>query len=60
MVRIAVAHTDLMAKGGGRAVCMTVLEALHRYHDVRLLTLMRPNFAELNRYFNVRFRSPVR
>jgi glycosyltransferase involved in cell wall biosynthesis len=52
MARIAVAHTDLMAKGGGEGVCMTVLEALQRRHDVELLTLTRPDFADLNRYFN--------
>ncbi|QLG48401.1 hypothetical protein [Natrinema halophilum] len=52
MSRIAVAHTDLMAKGGGEGDCMTVLEPLQADHDVELFTLTRPDFAELNRYFN--------
>ncbi|WP_408957576.1 glycosyltransferase family 4 protein [Natrinema sp. 74] len=52
MARIAVAHTDPMAKGGGEGVCMTVLEALQRDHDVQLFALTRPDFGELNRYFN--------
>lgn len=52
MARIAVAHTDLLAKGGGEGVCMTVLEALQQEHDVHLFTLQRPDFAELNQYFN--------
>ncbi len=52
MARIAVAHTDLMAKGGGEGVCMTALEALQTDHHVELFTLTRPDFTELNRYFN--------
>ncbi|GAB3670285.1 glycosyltransferase family 4 protein [Halopiger thermotolerans] len=52
MARIAVAHTDLTAKGGGEGVCMTVLETLQADHEVHLLTLTRPDFGELNRYFN--------
>ncbi|MDS0474561.1 hypothetical protein [Natrinema sp. 1APR25-10V2] len=41
-----------MSKGGGEGVCMAVLEALKADHDVELFTLTRPDFAELNRYFN--------
>ncbi|WP_247729045.1 glycosyltransferase family 4 protein [Halovivax limisalsi] len=52
MARIAVAHTDLAAKGGGEGVCMTVLEALQDGHEVHLLTLTTPDLEELNRYFN--------
>ncbi|MFC4549766.1 MULTISPECIES: glycosyltransferase family 4 protein [Halorussus] len=51
MARIAVAHTDLMAKGGGEGVCMNVLEALQEDHEVTLLTLTPPDLTELNDYF---------
>ena len=51
MARIAVAHTDLMAKGGGEGVCMNVLEALQDDHEVTLLTLTPPDLTELNDYF---------
>ncbi|WP_254546572.1 glycosyltransferase family 4 protein [Halomarina pelagica] len=50
MARIAVAHVDLTAKGGGEAVCMNVLEALSN-HDVTLFTVTRPDFDELNEYY---------
>ena len=52
MAHIAVAHTDLRAKGGGEGVCMNVLAALEGRHDVELLTLTAPDFVELNRYFD--------
>jgi len=41
-----------MAKGCGESVCMNVLEALQDEHDVGLVTLSEPDFAELNDYFN--------
>ncbi|MFC4449634.1 glycosyltransferase family 4 protein [Halorussus aquaticus] len=64
MARIAVAHTDLMAKGGGEGVCMNVLEALQDDHDLTLLTLTDPDLQELNDYFqtevrDVRVRTPA-
>ena len=43
---------DIMAKGCGESVCMNVLEALQDEHDVGLVTLSEPDFAELNDYFN--------
>jgi glycosyltransferase involved in cell wall biosynthesis len=43
---------DLMAKGGGEAVAMNVLEALQRDHDVTVLTLTGPDLDELNDYFD--------
>ena len=52
MARIGVAHTDLMAKGGGEGVCMNALAALSDRYDVTLLTLTSPDVDELNRYFN--------
>lgn len=52
MATIAIAHTNLMAKGGGEAVCMNVIEALQDDHDVALFTLTPPDIHELNRYFN--------
>lgn len=52
MARIAVAHTDLGAKGGGEGVCMNVLAALQDCHDLALLTLASPDIAELDRYFD--------
>ena len=52
MSEIGVVHMDLMAKGGGEAVAMNVLEALQDDHEVTLLTLTDPDFAELNDYFN--------
>lgn len=63
MRRIAIAHTDLMAKGGGEGVCMNVLEALQDNYEVTLLTLTEPELRELNDYFqtevrDVRVRTP--
>lgn len=63
MARIAVAHADLMAKGGGEGVCANVLEALQDDHEVTLLTLTDPDLPELNDYFrtevrDVRVRTP--
>ncbi len=52
MTAIGVVHMDLMAKGGGEAVAMNVLEALQRDHDVTLLTIAKPDFDELNVFFN--------
>ncbi|WP_254546544.1 glycosyltransferase family 4 protein [Halomarina pelagica] len=52
MRHIGVVHMDLMAKGGGEAVAMSVLEALQDDYDVTLLTLTDPDFDELNDYFN--------
>lgn len=51
MAHIAVAHIDLLAKGGGEAVGVNVLEALQDEHEVTLLTLAAPDFDELNDYF---------
>lgn len=56
MSRICVAHTNLMAKGGGEGVCMTALEALQDRHDVALCTLFPPDWEELNRYFDTAVR----
>ena len=50
--KIGVVHMDLMAKGGGEAVAMNVLEALQDDYDVTLLTLTDPEFDHLNEYFN--------
>lgn len=50
--QIAVVHMDLMAKGGGEAVCMNVLEALQDEYDLTLLTLTEPDIPALNEYFN--------
>ena len=50
--KIGVVHMDLMAKGGGEAVCMNVLEALSGRYDVTLITLTEPDFGELDGYFN--------
>ena len=52
MKDVAVIHMDLMAKGGGEAVCMNVLEALQDEYEVTLLTLTDPDIPELNDYFN--------
>ena len=51
MKEIAVAHTDLMAKGGGEGVCMNVLETLQDAYSVTLLTLTEPDLPVLNEYF---------
>ena len=51
MARVAVAHADLTAKGGGESVGMNVLEALQADHQVTLLTLTDPDFHALNDYF---------
>lgn len=48
---VAVVHHDLMSKGGGEAVAMTVLEALQDEYDLALITLKAPDFDELNRYY---------
>ncbi len=50
--RIAVAHHNLMEKGGAEGVGMNVLEALQDSYDVTLLTLTHPDIAELNSYYN--------
>ena len=52
MEDLAVIHMDLMAKGGGEAVCMNVLETLQDEYEVTLLTLTEPDIPELNEYFN--------
>ncbi|RBI62522.1 glycosyl transferase family 1 [halophilic archaeon] len=52
MAEIAVVHMDMMAKGGGEAVAMNVLEALEDDHEVTLITLTEPDIEELNDYFN--------
>jgi glycosyltransferase involved in cell wall biosynthesis len=57
MADIAVIHMDLMAKGGGEAVCMHVLESLEEDHDVTLLTLSDPDLDALNDYFRTDVRS---
>jgi glycosyltransferase involved in cell wall biosynthesis len=50
--RIAVAHHNLMEKGGAEGVGMNVLEALQHHYDVTLLTLTHPDIDELNEYYN--------
>lgn len=50
--RIAVAHHNLMEKGGAEGVGMNVLEALQDHYDVTLLTLTHPDIDELNRFYN--------
>lgn len=52
MTSIAVVHMDLMAKGGGEAVTMNVLEVLEDEYDVTLVTLTDPDFEVLNEYYN--------
>jgi len=52
MARIGIVHHDIMTKGGGETVCMNVLEALQQKHEITLLTLSKPDFGELNRYFS--------
>jgi glycosyltransferase involved in cell wall biosynthesis len=49
---IAVAHHNLMEKGGGEGVAMNVLEALQNRYKVTLLTLTEPDFSDLNAYYN--------
>lgn len=50
--RIAIAHHNLMEKGGAEGVGMNVLEALQDHYDVTLLTLTHPDIDELNSYYN--------
>lgn len=50
--RIAVAHPNLMAKGGAEGVSIGVLEALQNQYEVTLLTLVDPDFDELNEYYS--------
>lgn len=50
--RVAVAHHNLMEKGGAEGVSMNVLEALQHRYDVTLLTLTDPDIHELNDYYN--------
>ncbi|WP_227375270.1 glycosyltransferase family 4 protein [Haladaptatus halobius] len=56
MSRIAVVHPDLQMKGGAEDVCMQVIEALQVSHNVTLFTLIPPNIAELNHYFDTNVR----
>lgn len=51
MATVAIAHVDLMAKGGGEGVAMNVIEALQRDHDLTLVTLTDPDIPTLNEYF---------
>ena len=63
MARLAIAHVDLSAKGGGEAVSLNVVEALQDDHDLTLLTLAEPDLAGLNDYFETDVRPdelPVR
>lgn len=57
MTSVAVAHMDLMAKGGGEAVCMNVLDALEDEYDTTLFTLTEPDLPALNEYFNTNVES---
>lgn len=50
--QIAVAHHNLMEKGGAEGVGMNALEALQHYYDVTLLTLTCPDIDELNDFYN--------
>lgn len=51
MAKIAIAHHDLMIKGGGESVCMNTIEALQDEHEVTLITLTDPDIEDLNSYF---------
>ena len=50
--QVAVAHHNLMAKGGAEGVAMNVLESLQHQYDITLFTLVYPDIHELNKYFN--------
>lgn len=60
MARVAVAHTDLTARGGAEAVCVNVLEALQDHHDVTLFTLVDPDWPALNEFYNADVRDVER
>jgi hypothetical protein len=49
---VAVVHHDLLSKGGGEAVAMTVLEALQEDYELTLVTLVKPDFRELNEFYD--------
>lgn len=53
MADVTVVHHNLNKRGGGEAVCMTVLEALQEEHNVTLLTSSRDiDLQDLNNSFN--------
>lgn len=52
MASIAIFHPSIMAMGGGEAVCINTLAALEDIHEVTLVTVDKPDFKELNEYYN--------
>ena len=56
MTDVALVHMDLMAKGGGEAVAVNVMEALQPEYDLTLFTLTDPDVDELREYFDVDLR----
>lgn len=51
MKRIAVAHPDLLQKGGAEGVSMNVLESLQEEFNLVLVTYTDPDFEALNQYY---------
>ncbi len=52
MAVIGLMHSDLMFRGGGDCVGANILEALQDTYEVILITFNRPDFSQLNKYFN--------
>lgn len=52
MATLAVVHPDLSMRGGAENVCMHVLEALQRDHELTLYTLSPPDVEALNDFFH--------
>ena len=50
--QIAVAHPNLMEKGGAEAVAMHIIESIQDKHDVTIISLISPDIGELNDWFD--------
>jgi len=50
--RIAVAHPNLMEKGGAEAVAMHIIETIQNKHDVTIISLISPDIGSLNDWFD--------
>lgn len=52
MADILIIHPSVTCKGGGVAVCMNVLEALQRDHQLTVFSLEHDHIKRLNDYYN--------
>lgn len=53
MANVAVAHPNLMSKGGAEAVAVNVIQSLCKEHNVNVLTISSFNKAELESHYDI-------